>query len=768
MISYQKLDSSNISQYSHRIKSTTDNTSNNSKIKSINEIKKSNIPTIKPSKRLVYFMRNKENDKENISTNKKNNKTEISSKKKGFSIKKINTAKKVSKNLIRNKTEDKIEYNSIKKKLTALNKTPTPPKKIRKTIKKPSTLLISERNKKDKNYNNNNNNNSKKNYLQNSFYLNKKSNNLLQDDILTIQNTRRNTIITKRETIATNNKNKKEKKQKKLSFDFSKSKHNLSLTNIKINNKYYSPTVKLLKNMIKKESLADAEPLNEDKNDMKIKKSLTIKERDINNDKLEIINKLSKNKLVFKDMFYGNKRNTIRDIRYKIISISKNEDKKDKTQILNSIKLKEIVQNSFSNHKKMEDFKKLNKSFLKKIIFTEGERNSTCDRTKNKKKSNIDNNYLKTDNNNIYMKKLSQNINKTNNHNYLKETICSVNKMNNKKKEINTHSTEHKKSKTIEKNINSIKNKNKNKYAILHRNTMTKLKLNEKYNNKINITSNSNYSTSNTSRTSLRKIDEYIMIRELGKGSYASVKLAINKINNNKCAIKIYSKKALLDPQKKNVVNNELKLLKQIDNINIVKLYEVIETSSYLYLVMEYIEGISLLDTIRRDENHYLEEQRALKIFIQIIKAIMYCQSKNICHRDIKLENILITKDDIVKIIDFGFAVKTDKETYQNLFCGSPSYMAPEIVNKEKYIAQYSDIWSLGVLFYSMLYGRFPFKANAQEDLFKVINDAKVEFPEDIEVNDKIKKLLKKIFVVVPTQRPSLQEILNDILLLIN
>ena len=297
---------------------------------------------------------------------------------------------------------------------------------------------------------------------------------------------------------------------------------------------------------------------------------------------------------------------------------------------------------------------------------------------------------------------------------------------------------------------------------------MTKLKLNEKYNNKINITSNSNYSTSNTSRTSLRKIDEYIMIRELGKGSYASVKLAINKINNNKCAIKIYSKKALLDPQKKNVVNNELKLLKQIDNINIVKLYEVIETSSYLYLVMEYIEGISLLDTNRRDENHYLEEQRALKIFIQIIKAIMYCQSKNICHRDIKLENILITKDDIVKIIDFGFAVKTDKETYQNLFCGSPSYMAPEIVNKEKYIAQYSDIWSLGVLFYSMLYGRFPFKANAQEDLFKVINDAKVEFPEDIEVNDKIKKLLKKIFVVVPTQRPSLQEILNDILLLIN
>ncbi len=244
--------------------------------------------------------------------------------------------------------------------------------------------------------------------------------------------------------------------------------------------------------------------------------------------------------------------------------------------------------------------------------------------------------------------------------------------------------------------------------------------------------------------------------------------MAINKNNKNKYAIKIYTKKALLDPQKKNTVHNEIKILRQLDHVNIVKLYEVIDTPIFLYLVMEYIEGISLLDKIKKDTNHFFEEQRALKLFVQILKAIIYCQNKNICHRDIKLENILIIKDDIIKLIDFGFAVKTDKETFQNLLCGSPSYMAPEIVNKEKYIAQYSDIWSLGVLFYSMLYGRFPFKGKNQEELFKKINEAKVEFPDDIEVNDKIKILLKKILVVIPTQRPSLQEILNDILLLIN
>ena len=333
---------------------------------------------------------------------------------------------------------------------------------------------------------------------------------------------------------------------------------------------------------------------------------------------------------------------------------------------------------------------------------------------------------------------------------------------------------EKKRSYTNEKNLKLLKNKNENNNEnkkiindIIRRNTINRFKLENQNNQKLNNKTFSNRSTiPNISRTNNNKIYDYKIMKELGKGSYATVKLAIHKNTRNKYALKIYSKKSLLEPQKKNTVNNEIKILKQLSNVNIVKLYEVIDTPYYLYLVMEYIEGISLLDTIRKDYNHYFEEKRALKIFIQILKAMIYCQNKNICHRDIKLENILIKKNDIIKIIDFGFAVKTDKETYQKLFCGSPSYMAPEIVNKQKYIAQYSDIWSLGVLFFSMLYGRFPFKAKNQEELFKKINETQIEFPEDIEVNDKIKILLKKIFVIEPTQRPSLKEILNDILLL--
>ena len=94
--------------------------------------------------------------------------------------------------------------------------------------------------------------------------------------------------------------------------------------------------------------------------------------------------------------------------------------------------------------------------------------------------------------------------------------------------------------------------------------------------------------------------------------------------------------------------------------------------------------------------------------------------------------------------------------------------MAPEIVKREKYIAQYSDIWSLGVLLYSMLYGRFPFKGKTQKELFENIKKCETEFPDDIKVNEKIIILLKKIFVDIPIQRPSLDEILKEISNIVN
>ena len=125
------------------------------------------------------------------------------------------------------------------------------------------------------------------------------------------------------------------------------------------------------------------------------------------------------------------------------------------------------------------------------------------------------------------------------------------------------------------------------------------------------------------------------------------------------------------------------------------------------------------------------------------------------------MENILVLKDDTIKIIDFGFAVKCNKEVYQKLFCGTPSYMPPEILKKEKYIACYSDIWSLGVLFYTMLFGIFPFKGKDEDELLKSINETILTFPEYNQIEDKTKELFKRIFVINPNERISMDDMIN-------
>ena len=257
------------------------------------------------------------------------------------------------------------------------------------------------------------------------------------------------------------------------------------------------------------------------------------------------------------------------------------------------------------------------------------------------------------------------------------------------------------------------------------------------------------------------KIDDYLITKELGKGSYAVVKLAVHKLTKNKYAIKIYSKQSLIDPQKRNVVKNEINILKQIDNENVMKLYEVIDTSSNLYLVLEYINGVNLLEILKKVKDHYIKEQRAKKLFLQVVNGISYCHKKNIFHRDIKLENILVLKDDTIKIIDFGFGVKCNKDTYQKILCGTPSYMPPEILKKEKYIACYGDVWSLGVLFYSMLYGVFPFRGKNEDELIEQINENKINFPDYNKIEDKTKELFSKIFVLKPDDRISLDEMIN-------
>jgi len=359
--------------------------------------------------------------------------------------------------------------------------------------------------------------------------------------------------------------------------------------------------------------------------------------------------------------------------------------------------------------------------------------------------------YNDSDKNNIFIDKKNPSlyiISETND-NYLNLESCENNsKPKSKKKNKNMKNI------PANKNIH-LSEKILSNYNPKNMNAKIKQKINKNYivfNGEDNIYENDN-------KTS---INEYIITSELGIGSYASVKLGIHKETKKKYAIKIYDKNLINDDEKKYTIKNEIYILNQLDNENIMKLYDVIETNRYLYLILEYIKGISLLDFIQKQKNHRIDENICKEFFYQIVKGILYCQNKNICHRDIKLENILIINNKIIKIIDFGFAIKCNRNEYQEFFCGTLYYMPPEIVNKQKYIPFYSDIWSLGVLLYTMIFGNFPFRANKEEELFELISEGNLTFPDDIEVSEKVKNLLSKTIVIKPTKRISLEEILND------
>ena len=694
------------SQNSSKGKSTFDSSKFSERIKSSkNSVKSKENPLNKKEKKIITLKKITKIEKNNKKEKTENTKSSITD------IKKINN-KNFSKTVLRKKISakliDKTKINDISA------KSPLQPIKKNQKINKPLlTMNSSKRTMK------------KGDILLKTKNKNKKNNNITiyKESFLTLQNS--NEIIK-------NNNYKKNKKSKKIDkTDYSSE----DLDNISIE---FTP------NLITDKMLTNDNDIN-DKN--------------------------NKNK----------EPNTKNNIRNKLISLTKNnKNKRNFFTDMNS-KMKQTFRNKTLNTSRSHNQNKKN-NYSPAQSFSIGIE-------KNKIKNRRQQNYLQTEftNDNDIRENKTNKFSKRelNNFNYLKYTVSALNKIVKKKEsDIKTNnnnsiSSRPNNDKKI-KSTNRKETKNKIKSIYILRNTISRYKLYKKRNfpleeNKTNKEktkspklSNKYNSMYNSTKDCFNKIDNYKMLRSLGKGSYGEVKLAIDKLTGIKYAIKIYPKKIIDDPKKKKNIENEIKILKQLDNINIMKLYEVIKTDKFKYLVMEYIEGVSLLEIIKKEKRHFLEEKRALKIFIQVVKAIEYCQNKNICHRDIKLENILTLKSDVIKLIDFGFAVKTNKETFQTLLCGSPSYMAPEIVKKEKYIAQYSDIWSLGVLLYSMLYGRFPFKGKTQAELFENIQKCEVEFPKEIQVNNDIKILLKKIFVNTPTQRPSLNEIINSISLIIN
>ena len=256
------------------------------------------------------------------------------------------------------------------------------------------------------------------------------------------------------------------------------------------------------------------------------------------------------------------------------------------------------------------------------------------------------------------------------------------------------------------------------------------------------------------------QLSNYLIQHKIGEGSFSKVKLAINKITNEKVAIKIISKNKLMKTDKIRI-EREIKILKSISHQNIIKFKSAFEDSHFYFLVMEYCDYKELFHFIIKSKK--IEKEKASIIFFQLINALNYLHNKKICHRDLKPENILINEKNLkIKIIDFGLSnyFKPENNYILNSACGSPSYAAPEMIKNKPYNAKKVDIWSLGITLYVMLCGHLPFEDKNSLKLFKKILSFKLDYNGE-DMDEITKNLLDKMLCKDFQKRIDIKDIIK-------
>lgn len=248
----------------------------------------------------------------------------------------------------------------------------------------------------------------------------------------------------------------------------------------------------------------------------------------------------------------------------------------------------------------------------------------------------------------------------------------------------------------------------------------------------------------------------YILGKSLGSGAYAKVKAATRLKDpgrGKECAIKIIDKTTAPPDVITKFIPREIDVLKSLDHKYIIKLLDVIDTPRTMYLIMELAESGDLLDFI--NVKRYLSERIARTLFKDLVEGMEHCHSKNIVHRDLKCENLLLDSKYRLKISDFGFARRTQGNNLET-YCGSYAYAAPEVILGTPYIGEAADIWSMGIVLYAMMAGKLPFKDSDVRTLLNEITTTLV-FPNRL--TTEAKDLVRHMLVFNPKERLTIDEI---------
>ncbi|CAD8169085.1 unnamed protein product [Paramecium pentaurelia] len=271
---------------------------------------------------------------------------------------------------------------------------------------------------------------------------------------------------------------------------------------------------------------------------------------------------------------------------------------------------------------------------------------------------------------------------------------------------------------------------------------------------------------SQNSPSILKEIGQYVynLNDVIGTGEFSSVYKGQDQNTNEIVAIKIIDRKSIQNNQIfRSLLVNEINILKSVDNKCLLKLYNYLETMNNIYIITEFCSDGDLQSII--EKKGYLPEHNAVKILKHLIKALLYLKERNIVHRDIKTQNILVSNQ-IPKLADFGFAIDLNQpQTKDILQIGTPLYMAPEIYSHYQYSSK-TDLWALGIVFYEMLFGKVPFNAKNPKELEQMFQfhrkNQSIQYDNGPQkITEAAQDFLNSILVIDPKQRFDISQAAN-------